>query len=468
MKKTAIYYFSLAAILAGSFSSCREADLGFNEVEISKAAFEKEYKENFELDYGKIAPGHTWGFLNPFGTRADGADPTIIDPYPGVSNQYRLTRNSNGSVNKAAHIGEGGGTDEDILSQYAYNYAPPAITAEEITYVRNYVNSHPNEGFTECPMNNYFIQNLGVNPHEYDGYFINNAGTEHEEKLPRKVENGHMDYLFFDDVHFESFNNGDGFDYFVSNTNIKKPSYHDSNSKDNPEDPEQAVKIKNEYDVEYSHIGKRVFDAYRYYLIPGYGLYLCFDYATNSQNGAYDGDGRYDDWILKITPGLNEKFRVFCEDLGSTLDLDFNDLVFEYAFIPGINKISIEIKSLGGTLPISLGGKDLKGDNLTCNLNVTNNVGSETLNRNIPVFYLDYSTIESVPIIVKNNQRGECFIANTTGGAPYLLRVPANTAWPGENVRIETVYSDFKFYVTNGTPFWWGNLTDYPNITPGN
>lgn len=458
MKKTAIYYFSLAAILAGSFSSCREADLGFNEEEIAKAAFEKEYKENFERDYGKIAPGHTWGFMNPFGTRTDGGDPTIIDPYPGVSNQYRIVRDASGNPTggQSEHIGGGGGYNQDVLGEYAYKYAPPAITEAEQTYVRDYVYSHPNDGFTSCPLNNYFIQNLGLNPHTYPGVDNNNNS--------KTINNEHMDLLVFDQVHFESFNNGTGYDYYVTNTEIKDPNYHCSDNKDDL----GPIAIKNEYDVEYTYTAKQVHNAYRYYLVPGYGLYLCFDYATNSQNGAYCGDGRYDDWILKITPGLNEKFRVFCEDLGSTLDLDFNDLVFDYAFIPGINKISIEIKSLGGTLPISLGGKDLKGDNLTCNLNVTNNVGSETLNRNIPVFYLDYSTIESVPIIVKNNQRGECFIANTTGGAPYLLRVPANTAWPGENVRIETVYSDFKFYVTDGTPFWWGNLTDYPNITPGN
>ncbi len=513
MKKTAYYYLSLAAIVAGGLVSCQDENQGFTKEEISYAKFEKEYNENFEREYGKIAPGHTWGFGS---VRTRAVNDLSIDLYPDESNQYRITRNTDGSAAKAAHIGGGSGNDDDwYATDFVCQNAPAPITDEERAYVRQYVIDHPDDYVTTCPLNNYFIQNLNLNPHsgiqtykaDANGNYIHNGNSNNSSyQKGNVVNNEHMDQLTFDKVHFESYNNSTGYDYYVTNTAVFDPFYLCSDNGDLSlnrykhwqtntwiiNDKDTGIQANdndefyvkdgtwwlNDQDLEipagvtnpngYTHIGKEVHNAYRYYMVPGYGFYLCFDYSTHGQNGSYYGDGLFDDWILKLSPGLNEKYRVFCEDLGSTLDLDFNDLVFDYCVYKDLGKISIEIKSLGGTLPITFAGKDLKGDDLTANLNITNYVGSETLNDNIPLFYIEETSIENVEIEVDNDMMGKCFIANTPGKAPYLLRVMLGTEWPAENERIEHKHSGFSDFVIEPAenPFWWGNTEDYPDITP--
>ncbi len=78
--------------------------------------------------------------------------------------------------------------------------------------------------------------------------------------------------------------------------------------------------------------------------------------------------------------------------------------------------------------------------------------------------------ISEIDIIVSTADKGNCFIANTPGKAPYLLRVDPDVDWPTENQRIERKYPDFTQYVSapEVQPFWWGNIEDYPDITPDN
>ena len=85
---------------------------------------------------------------------------------------------------------------------------------------------------------------------------------------------------------------------------------------------------------------------------------------------------------------------------------------------------------------------------------------------NMDVIYVDKAITASDLISVKTN-RGTCFIANTPGEAPYLLRCDITTDWPAENQRIENKYPNFTFYVNeNRAPFWWGDTDNYPDITP--
>ena len=135
------------------------------------------------------------------------------------------------------------------------------------------------------------------------------------------------------------------------------------------------------------------------------GYYLAFDYSfykllneydqdvPESQGGGkkhikvyakHDYDGYYSNYIVKIIPGdgtttntktVTHKRRVMCEDLGSTYDFDFNDLVFDVVYSRQEKKnesgnwapvgdgkwdVTVTLQASGGTLPIYI--KDFEGN----------------------------------------------------------------------------------------------------------
>ena len=431
MKKTAYYYLSLAAIVAGGLVSCQDENQGFTKEEISYAKFEKEYNENFEKDYGKIAPGHTWGFEMDTKANTRATD--------GTSSQYKLEQigeykeNKNDGSNtqyvwkcKPACVE---GTSDLQERIYAGENYPGIITQAERDYVFKYIQDHPNEGSTTCELGSYFLQDLGQVRHIYKSTPDNN-GTIHD------VQNN-MEELVFDQVHFKDYNAGSGKDYYVTNTDILSPQYKDT------------------YGSSY------ITNRYRYYYIPGYGCYLCFDYESKNKDDGSKviADGIYDDWVIKVYPGENDLGRVFCEDLGSTLDLDFNDLVFDYCnYGTDANpNVYIEVKSLLGTLPMKFDGIVLRSaDDVTIHDNVDG-----------PSFFIN--KLVTTPGLIKvkgdNNrfdgnsgwENNTWNISNNPGRAPYMLRVAPNTAWTEENQRIDDLYPGFKPYVVSpdSEPNWW-------------
>ncbi len=88
------------------------------------------------------------------------------------------------------------------------------------------------------------------------------------------------------------------------------------------------------------------------------GYYLAFDFETESGQTIVDGDGFYSNWIIKITPGhfapTSGAKRVMCEDLGGSLDFDFNDAVFDVGFDKNGQTI-VTVQATGATMPIYIG-----------------------------------------------------------------------------------------------------------------
>ncbi len=117
------------------------------------------------------------------------------------------------------------------------------------------------------------------------------------------------------------------------------------------------------------------------------GFYLCFDFqCTKTDEGwpMYEGDGVYDNWILKLTPGYpvqKDRWpkRLMCEDLGNTFDFDFNDAVFDLSFAQNVADQSgqtydmvVVIQAAGGTMPIYVA---LDPDGLGANMEIHHLLG---------------------------------------------------------------------------------------------
>lgn len=96
------------------------------------------------------------------------------------------------------------------------------------------------------------------------------------------------------------------------------------------------------------------------------GTYIGFDFESAGINSSekYKANGICNDWIIKITPSTTditkfENYRIMCEDLGASFDVDYNDLVIDVdwdSFIVGgfDPQLRARIVSACGSLPISI------------------------------------------------------------------------------------------------------------------
>lgn len=193
---------------------------------------------------------------------------------------------------------------------------------------------------------------------------------------------------------------------------------------------------------------------------------------------------------------LIEQGRVFCEDLGqiSSNDLDFNDVVFDayvYKVTPSTRtivtedgvtvsdetvygtetyKTTIVLLAAGGTLQLSLAGVEvhnkLGGNPVTTIINTAENTEGayrNTWDTQDPVVLgtnFTYSSIVSIPIVVKYNNGETLELKAEQGWAPHKILVPIGTKWCKERVDIATAYTDFLKYVDQSKNFWEESIDD--------
>ena len=178
------------------------------------------------------------------------------------------------------------------------------------------------------------------------------------------------DYTAGDAEHFYDFNNanysyGESGMMLVKHTNTKNFAYHNSQA------------------------DKTWWNHYRLVNLHG-NWYVGFDFESTMKGDTdYDKDiprdYKYNDWIVKIIPGTGTiqpkertntiQRRIMCEDLGSTFDFDFNDLVFDVKYTreekfennawvaknsDGKWDATITLQAVGGTLPIYITNFDEK------------------------------------------------------------------------------------------------------------
>lgn len=163
------------------------------------------------------------------------------------------------------------------------------VSTAEYNYVMQYIKDNPDKGSDECTIkDNYFIQNVGSSNDIYHEPFMQGENVHHYADI---TGGNHMDYLQFDDIHINDYNAhwGPRALCIYSQLPLNNPNYHESYG------PQEQTK----------------YNAYKYYYIEypeGSGTiccYLCFDYRVKKyDNGQLDfnGDGVYNDWVIKITP----------------------------------------------------------------------------------------------------------------------------------------------------------------------
>ena len=197
-----------------------------------------------------------------------------------------------------------------------------------------------------------------------------------------------------------------------------------------------------------------------------------FVYPNNTNNTAIAGqqiidggrDYYYSDWIVRIVEAKKrtddpdpvvESGRIFCEDLGSIGDFDFNDVVFD-AFIYQSGKIHIDVLAAGGTLPMKVANHDIVAG-------MKNNVQKKMVNTGLdtaPVYSFDisaksegvpeYASLKDIPVVVTqkvNQYDQEIMLKAEIGAAPQKICLPVGTKWVDEYVDINAAYPNFENWV---------------------
>lgn len=177
-------------------------------------------------------------------------------------------------------------TVERYQSDRDWENVPELISEAESNYVLQYLAEHPNQGYDEFDCDTYYIQVVGGSYEEYTTEPDRNGATQ------KVTGSEKMNYLVINGT-FTWYNNNrrNSEDIIrISNVPAANCSYTDSND------------------------GNSTRTNYKFYFItlpnePQFGdlagktqAYLCFDYMTLSQNGAVKPDGKYNDWVIKLTP----------------------------------------------------------------------------------------------------------------------------------------------------------------------
>jgi hypothetical protein len=233
--------------------------------------------------------------------------------------------------------------------------------------------------------------------------------------------------------------------------------------------------------------GQRWYKHWRMEKIDG-NYYVGFDHESAKQGSDANEneldvrDYIYNDWIIKIVPGLGykepqtdkikESGRIICEDLGAVGDFDFNDVVFD-ATVYESGKAVITLLAAGGTLELSVAGKEVH-EALMGAENAKKGSVYKMINTGVDANAAPYtfevtgiSSLNSIPVIVKKTSAaGEITsyeLSANKGQAPQKICVPTSFKWCKEYKSLKDAYPGFKSWA-NGDSSVWSASNDNPSL----
>lgn len=405
--------------------SCQEFDWDAARGDVAKARINKEYREAFAEEFGtygilNIDSTHTWGFYD------------IID-----TTRISQTRAANVNANQWFDFGL------DV---------PEPLTHEQINVVTTWFKTHQNPTGIAINWTEYFAQQVSSTAYGKNMDYLIDAGT-----------NGHD--------HVNNFNSGDcsysnvGNLYqdkimFMSGQSTKDFSFHETVSDITWEDhyviiPGEVIDPKNDHGL--------------------HGMYfLGFDYEANGQsaNQKIPRDYYFNDWIIKLTPGLltkPEPVRIMAEDLGTIGDFDFNDVVFDVyiKYNPWWHDNDygiIVLQAAGGTMPLYINDYDhevheLFGVETTQIVNTPGgNSNSPVVSRPIVIWSFTPTSPNPIDIAINVDNTIENLkyeIGAELGIAPGKFAVPVGVQWSPECINIKVTYPKFPLWCQDQSIKFW-------------
>lgn len=392
MKKALFIYVSLAAIVAGSFASCQEEEMGFDYATIKHSVYDRDFLKEF----GDPAPNHQWGFdiatsllnINSPLTRTDEA---YVKKQDMMINGVKLTvayekpkdiqTNEHAEVaawfrnHKVTWLENPAGFDGSHSTLSATGIAVAQVATDDASYgsLRNHPNPLGDYTFgSSLLFHNGWMQHVYSRGQEdisstlqccmADGTPILTDGTSQYiekdgqvHKIDKDNNNNDLGAVDIDKKTLTPLTNTlktsnqmdqMGFLGYTEDGHFKLIS--DINEFNggkgygwNLQSGQNAIFILDSDFNTFRYHGSNDSQWHdKYYCVylegDGYaGYYLGFDFESNKRGdsnlNSLLADGYADDWIIKICdagPNQYNPARIFCEDLG-TNDFDFNDVVMD-------------------------------------------------------------------------------------------------------------------------------------------
>ena len=199
-------------------------------------------------------------------------------------------------------------------------------------------------------------------------------------------------------------------------------------------------------------------------------------------------DGYYSDWIVTLTEAEKSDdpedpeytLRVICEDLNAQAqagdtedsDWDFNDLVFDVAFL-GSDQVQIKVVAVGGTLPIRINGEEAleahglydQGTNIMINTGAGAKYPSQAYESNgIPAKAIFTRTISGVNASYGKNikvevKKGNDWIELSADADQPAAKIGVEPTFDycTERVDISGRYTNFISWIRTKNPVRWWN-----------
>lgn len=235
------------------------------------------------------------------------------------------------------------------------------------------------------------------------------------------------------------------------------------------------------YQESLNNVAHTVYD--HFVCIPGYVIapnnpnvannyYVGLDYeaAGTDPNQTVARDYYYNDWIVRINPGeYKGAQRVFVEDLITSdlnnidpSDWDFNDAVFDAyihydQYYEPDNYAVITLRAAGGTLPLTVGGKEVhEAFGVSVNQMVNTGKGPEVA----PVIFRVKPTsanAKDIPVIVTAKDGTNIRLTAEQGQPTQMVAAPTeeHVKWLKERNHIKYGYPSFMEYVSNPSIKWY-------------
>ena len=427
---------------------------------------EQKYEQAFEnLVGGKVNANVNWGFTD--------MAVNSIKEEDAISTSRR-SHNTNGNQ---------WGTDDCPIQ------VPNNVTSEEEALVLEYFEGLPKD----------IVNSVNVNWSDFYVYQVHKGTEIVKDANDKDVDaSSQMNYLWCykqpnmtDGEHVNNFNNGDNQTTSVTEGRSVRPNYTIKGGTFMFNSGTADFSYYNSTDSKYHN---------EYIIIPGSEIdpslagyyYVGFDfwgykseYQHENNNMDVHRDYTYTDWIVRISPAeYIHTQRIMVEDLiDSSLDIvdvsdwDFNDAVFDVAFVRNQDAsykthdyAVITLWAAGGTKNLYIGGQEVHAlfkKDVSKMINTNANGGVDGL---APVIFrvdLGETTdwdkkFNAIDIETKVNSTE---LNATQGDATQKFAVPVGTKWMKERKIITGSYTKFQEYVLNNSPLdWYNTVSNTENL----
>lgn len=424
------------------------------------------YYQDFYRSFGLPAKNQTWGF--PKGTKP--AVPFVKQNAPTGRDGHKASCDKQGN---------------DWYLEIDYNDIPKPVTDTERERVVAAFRDPTWPALQPVAWSEFFVQQVfeGDTKYKVESWSIS-GGTDTQHDIGNEfVGSDKMDYITcygLDNEHLKDFNHGRGGGEFGIASAQNVEGHRDF-----------IVRVKNSDTREFSYgdaISQSAVDKDFILKMVDGAYYVGFNYTlpqmdennvyTDTKEGKYmkllGANDVYDDWIIKITPAIYKTVdetdtrganggRIICEDLGTTGDWDFNDLVLDVVYTKYENNAWTEpvatIRAAGGRLPLFVEDHEVH-DLLGVPRTQITNTGWNSAP--VAIFRLDgdYLTddghvdLGQVPIKVVQEDGTETLLQAYQGQPAAKIQVKPTYKWCVEKHHIKTAYPTFADYVANPTVNW--------------